>query len=142
MKVQNIINELNNKKFRSAWDKGVNEYALELCSDLEESLNYNKLDEVPTDRKELEKMLLNGACDWSQYSWGGCSLIYNGDIAERLCSPSEFKKCREGERKPNKNEELKWFYINDLPNNLINDRIQAINNYQNKIKYSEYGWEK
>lgn len=43
---------------------------------------------------------------------------------------------------PNKNEELKWFYINDLPNNLINDRIQAINNYQNKIKYSEYGWEK
>ena len=105
MKVQNIINELNNKKFRSAWDKGVNEYALELCSDLEESLNYNKLDEVPTDRKELEKMLLNGACDWSQYSWGGCSLIYNGDIAERLCSPSEFKKCREGERKPNKNEE-------------------------------------
>ena len=51
------------------------------------------------------EMLLNGADSWGQYSWGGCSLIYNGDIAERLCSPSEFKKCREGERRPNAREE-------------------------------------
>lgn len=105
MRINELVNELETKKFRSAWDKGVNKYALELCEELENSMNYNKVYEVPTDRKELEKMLLNGASDWSQYSWGGCSLIYNGDIAERLCSPSEFKKCREGERRPNKAEE-------------------------------------
>ena len=37
-------------------------------------------------------------------AWGGCSLIYNGDIAERLCTPSELKKTRNGERRPNDRE--------------------------------------
>lgn len=105
MKVNEIINKLNEQKNRSAWDKGVNEYALELCESLEESLKYNELDEVPESPKILEKMLLNGADNWSQYSWGGCSLIYNGDIAERLCSPSEFKRCKEGDCRPNSREE-------------------------------------
>lgn len=42
---------------------------------------------------------------------------------------------------PEKNEELKWFNINELPNNIVNDRVSAIENYKNNIKYSEYGWE-
>lgn len=105
MKLNELINELNNKKCRSAWDKGVNEYALELCESLEYSMTYEDLEDVPTSTKILDKMLLNGASDWSQYSWGGSSLVYNWDIAERLCCPSEFKKCREGERKPNSREE-------------------------------------
>ena len=41
-----------------------------------------------------KKDLLNGASDWNQYSWGGCSLIYNSDIAERVCSPSKLKRQR------------------------------------------------
>ena len=41
---------------------------------------------------------------------------------------------------PEKNEELKWVKINDLPQNLINDRIMAMENYKNNIKYSEFGW--
>lgn len=105
MLVQNIIEKLNERNDRSAWDKGVTIYALELCESLEECLKYEELEEVPESVKILEKMLLNGADSWSQYSWGGCSLIYNGDIAERLCCPSEFKKCREGERRPNSREE-------------------------------------
>lgn len=105
MLVNEIITILEGKKCRSAWDKGVNLYALELCEQLEYSMQYEELEEVPTNTKLLEKMLLNGANNWEQYSWGGCSLIYNGDIAERLCSPSEFKKCREGERRPNSREE-------------------------------------
>jgi hypothetical protein len=40
-----------------------------------------------------------------QYSYGGCSLIYDCDIAERLCSPSELKRTRDGERSPNAKEE-------------------------------------
>ena len=42
---------------------------------------------------------------------------------------------------PEKNEELKWFDINNLPDNIVDDRITAIENYKNGIKYSEYGWE-
>lgn len=96
LKTNLIITELENKKNRSAWDKGVNLYALEL-------LEY--IDEVPTNTKELERVLLNGADTWEQFSWGGCSLIYNQDIAERLCTPSELKKTRNGERRPNNHEE-------------------------------------
>ena len=41
---------------------------------------------------------------------------------------------------PQKNEELKWININNLPSNIVDDRIIAIENYKNNIKYSEYGW--
>ena len=50
---------------------------------------------------DLKKELLNGADNWREYSYGGCALIYDGDIAERLCSPSEYRKTREGQRAPN-----------------------------------------
>lgn len=36
---------------------------------------------------------------------GGCSLIYDSDIAERLCCPSELRKTHNGERRPNSKEE-------------------------------------
>jgi hypothetical protein len=83
---------------RSAWDKGKKEYALELIEKMDESAEFYG---NPADKKDL----LNGADDWSQYSWGGCSLIYDTDIAERLCSPSELKKVKGGERRPNSREE-------------------------------------
>ena len=41
---------------------------------------------------------------------------------------------------PEKNEELKWIDINNLPTNIVNDRVIAIENYKSNIKYSEYGW--
>ena len=43
-------------------------------------------------------------------------------------------------KEPQKNEELRWFSIDDLPSNIVDDRIIAIENYKNSIKYSEYGW--
>lgn len=96
--VKAIKNAIEARKTRSAWNKGVNCYALDLLD------NIRDLNEVET-RKELETALLNGASDWDEYSWGGCSLIYNSDIAERLCSPSELKRCRGGEWRPNRREE-------------------------------------
>lgn len=84
---------------RSAWLKGVNEYALEMLERLE-SEGY----EVST-RKELEKTLLNGAASWSHASWGGSFLCYNSDIAERLCTPSELKRTDGGRLKPNAREQ-------------------------------------
>ena len=75
---------------RSAWRRGVKEYALEMIEGAEEGF-------APVS-------LLNGAESWRAYSYGGCALIYDADIAERLCSPSEFRKTREGERAPNSRE--------------------------------------
>ena len=84
---------------RSAWEKGVKVYASEILDTLEE------YDHAPTDRAECKKMMLNGADDWQAYSWGGSSLCYDSDIAATLCTPSELKRTRNGERRPNASEE-------------------------------------
>ena len=91
---------------RSAWDKGVRVYADELLDELLDAIRggWVDLDDMASD-KLVRKALLNGASDWKEYSWGGCSLIYDQDIAERLCTPSELKKTRHGERRPNGREE-------------------------------------
>ena len=94
---------LEERKDRSAWNKGVTLYAFELVEELKERAEYEGRN--PEAGKECREWMLNGAQDWSQYSWGGCSLIYDSDIAERLCCPSELKKTRNGERRPNSREE-------------------------------------
>jgi hypothetical protein len=100
MKTVEMIREaLENRKGRSAWDKGVNAYALELLENLEwrDAWEYENA-------KLMRKALLNGAHDWQEYSEGGCALIYNSDIAHRLCNASELKKTREGLKDPNPHE--------------------------------------
>ena len=87
---------------RRAWKKGVKEYTDELLDNLEErAQSYERL---PKNERELKEWLLNGAMDWSEYSYGGCSLIYDSQIAERLCTPSEFKKKDGGRLAPNSQE--------------------------------------
>lgn len=98
-----MTEELEARKDRSAWGRGVNAYALELVEELEERADYEG--RTPENGKECMEWMLDGASDWSEYSWGGSSLIYDGDIAERLCTPSELKKTRNGERRPNSREE-------------------------------------
>ena len=100
---EEIKKNLETRKDRSAWDKGITVYALEMLDDVAESIDYNGKE--PETRAELKALALNGAEDWSRYSWGGSSLIYDCDIAERLCTPSELKKTKGGERKPNSQEE-------------------------------------
>lgn len=104
MKAYNEIKkELEARKDRSAWSKGVTIYALELLEEYQERAAYEGREAA--DRSEFKAWLLNGADSWESYSYGGSSLIYNGDIAERLCCPSEYKRTREGERRPNSREE-------------------------------------
>lgn len=88
---------IENEKARSAWSKGVKVYALELIEEWEEG---REVHGSPMDKKDL----LNGADSWKRFSFGGYSLIYDGDIAERLCTPSELKVTRNGERNPNGQE--------------------------------------
>lgn len=90
---------------RSAWSKGVNLYAFELLDKLEEQREYNNADKHIHPLDDIKTEMLNGADSWSQYSYGGSSLIYDYDIAERLCTPSELKRTKGGELKPNRREE-------------------------------------
>lgn len=104
--IETIEKEVEARTERSAWSKGVTAYALELVEDLEEAIDDGYFDIADLKAPKLvECALLNGVSDWSQYSWGGSSLIYDSDIAERLCCPSELKKTRNGERRPNSQEE-------------------------------------
>jgi hypothetical protein len=90
----NLTNKLNATKARSAWKRGVKDYALEMVESAEIELT----------PENVKATLLNGAKDWSQYSHGGCSAIYDADIAERLCSPSELKRKKGGDLQPNTRE--------------------------------------
>ena len=82
---------------RSAWSRAVRTYAIELVESLDSTADLSN-------ENLLRKALLNGASDWRQYSEGGCALVYDSDIAERICSASELKRCKGGERQPNSRE--------------------------------------
>lgn len=104
--IEKLYQSIESEKQRSAWDKGVTKYALEMVGQLGEQINGGYFEELDlTESKKVRAALLNGAANWSQYSCGGYSLIYDGDIAKRLCCPSELKKTRNGERRPNSREE-------------------------------------
>ena len=91
---------------RSAWSRGVTEYALELLDKLFEDIQNGYFDIEDIDSpKMLQKKLLNGADNWGHYSWSGSALVCDFDIAERLCTPSELKRTKNGQRRPNSKEE-------------------------------------
>ena len=55
-----------------------------------------------------------------------------------------FAKVWQGEPQVGEAEkiaEIKWFDINDLPEQMLPDRRQAIENFKQGIHYSEYGWD-
>ena len=97
--------QLEAVKNRSAWDRGVQQYAESLADDLAEYLNGGciSLDNLRT-WDAAQSAMLNGADGWTSYSYGGSALICDYEIAERLCNPSELKKTRGGERNPNSRE--------------------------------------
>ena len=94
--------KIENVRTRSAWQRGVIAYALELLDSVAGRAAYEG--HGPEDVAQIRQWMLDGARDWSEYSYGGCSLVYDGDIAERLCTPSELRKTRYGTRNPNRIE--------------------------------------
>ena len=93
------IKELKNKleteqeKARGTYQKAICEYAFELCDNIAD--NYittaDELEHLES-ITNLKERALNGASDWTQYSWGGCSLCYDYDILARLFCKSIVKK--------------------------------------------------
>lgn len=97
--IEAVVNEVNNVKTRSAWGRGVQAYALDILASFDDWRKWNEEngESVP----ELdERTALNGAKDWSVWAYGGCGLVYNAYIAERLCTPSELKKLHGGAKVP------------------------------------------
>lgn len=95
MNITELKNKLEEeqKHARGIYQKAICQYALELCE--------NIADDHTTTAEELEHLesitnlkerALNGASDWNNYSWCGCSLCYNYDILNRLFCPSLVKK--------------------------------------------------
>lgn len=103
--VETVAHKVEQTKTRSAWERGVKAYAEELVEELREAVDggYVGADELGS-RRLFEEAMLNGAADWKQYSEGGCSLCYDGQIAERLCAPWELRKTENGRRDPNPRE--------------------------------------
>ena len=101
MNKEATLDKLKAVKCRSAWSKGVKEYAYSLLGNIFSYSDYKAIN----DCKSLHEVLLNGAKDWKQFSWGGYALICNADIAKTLCNPSELKKCKNGILRPNKKEQ-------------------------------------
>lgn len=99
--IAEIYQEIESHPVRSAWDKGVRSYAEELFETYITNMNLRIDDAKTRIGKIVDADLLNGASDWSQYSYGGCADIYDSDICERLCCPSEIKKKKHGELPPN-----------------------------------------
>ena len=100
MRTLELLQKVENVKARSAWENGVKTYAIELLDDAAS----NRECEEFASLQELKEVILNGASDWMQYSEGGCALVYNQYIAERLCTPSELKRTKNGLNNPNSRE--------------------------------------
>lgn len=101
--MKKALETLNSRTDRSAWNRGVTAYARELLADVVKSVEGGYC-AAPQTRVEFCCIARNGAGTWEEYSYGACALIYDSDIAERLCTPSELKKKRGGELNPNSNE--------------------------------------
>lgn len=120
-----VLSTLQNQKpARSRWDRAVIEDAEEMISEAIDNLRDNP-EEAPRDLTALTAELLNvsistlqswgrdddngGIKDLYQYahesSWGGSHLCYNYDIARHYCTPSELKRTRDGQRRPNARED-------------------------------------
>lgn len=104
---KNEVNEIRARleavKTRSCWDRGVKGFALNLLRSYIDICEYCDNNGRPIPELN-EETLLNGADDWNAYCYGGGALLYDGDIAKNLCTPSELKRTDNGNKAPNDRE--------------------------------------
>ena len=98
---QIIVNRIKTFRGRSAWARGVLQYALELAN----SFDFDALGEG----KPISGIMLNGSRNWREYSYDGKALMYDRDIAARLLTPSAFKRKDYGRLPPNSKET--WYDV-------------------------------
>lgn len=102
MKLYELIDKLQgdircDRIMRSAWSKGVFEYELDMIENIIDY--YQNIDIV--DIREFKSLCLNGATDFYMLSMSGCYLVFDDDIAKRLCNNTELKRTKNGKKQPN-----------------------------------------
>ncbi len=104
--ITKTIEKIEGLKFRSTWQKAVQEDASWLLEELVGKHDDDVVNDTMTFKsmEGFENVLRMGAETWKDFSEGGGALIYDKDIAEHYCTKSELKKTRNGERKPNSRE--------------------------------------
>lgn len=102
--INRLFDLINDSNPRSAWDKGVREYALDLIENIMDSRHADNMKMYNDGEKLTEAVLLNGAANWRDFSYGGCSFIYDSTIAARLCTKSELKRTDNAQKNPNPRE--------------------------------------
>lgn len=145
--VENLQKRIAEKgeKARSKWGKAVHDDACWLLENVMENMEDGEEVEIN------EKLVLNGASDWKQFSWDGSALIYDAEVAEHYCTPSELKKVgfNKGnmgvEKQPNTNEEWldvqaralrqAWWLIRDELNGKT-EFSMALGEYDDKDDFS------
>lgn len=97
---------------RSYWAKGVKYYAIDLIGDAIDYIKYDISESLEPANIDSELFFLNGAANWKEYSYGGCALCYDSDIAKYLCTSSELKRLtyKEGGMK-NPNSRENWLDV-------------------------------
>lgn len=95
---------------RSAWDKGVKEYEIELLGELLDGVTYDDVRATDfLDYERAERKMLNGADDWDAFSVCGNSLICDESIARRLCTKSALRACDYGALDPRRG--ITWIAV-------------------------------
>ena len=104
-----LLKKLNTVKTRSAWDRGVLGYALEIVDTYGDG-DIQSVDDVLNYRRDKHESLYSVA-KWQ--SDGGCFEIYDEDIAQRLCTPSELKRCthKDGRLRDMANARESWLDV-------------------------------
>ena len=89
------ISEIERK--RGQWNKATAYYADFLLDSYIEICKWcaNQNEAIPDLSLDL---VLNGASGWHQYSYGGCALVYDGDIAKVVFTPAQFAKWEQGRK--------------------------------------------
>lgn len=88
----------------SAWDRGLISYAYQL---LDNGLIVSDRVTAPAPdhiTREIAAWIMGGAESWREYSYGGCALICDDEIARTLCAPWALRRTHYGERQPNSRE--------------------------------------
>lgn len=115
MKIIDIQNKLKTFNPKSAWKKGVKTYALEIVEEYISGGAWNGV-EITDVRQVLDytytkdEKLLNIVRTMSE---GGSFLIYNEDIAERLCTRSELLHAthKDGSLREHANARESWLDV-------------------------------
>lgn len=123
--INKVMAEIRKSKPRSAWGQGVKKYAIELLDEIK--VDYGG--DFDLDLQDYKKLILLGAKDWKEFSWGASSLIYNEDIAKRLSTKTELARTHNGRLRPNAREEWLDTQARALhqADGLIREAIVAVN---------------